>query len=140
MTDYLDSMARWAETQGYGVYEPTDASRPSIYVLRKPDDVALLPDEYLAFVPRGGASDRTFGTLQARPNVTVIVRGARNDPSGPHDVSWRLYYAMDAIVNEEVEGTYFLRWENNITPDWTDQDSEGRSLYTTDWTVWLDAI
>jgi hypothetical protein len=138
MTDFLDAMATHLVAGSFGVYEPDDGSAPTIYVLRSPDDVGtVVADACISLVPRGGPVDQTFTVEYGRPNVTVIVRGAPDDPNGPNDVAWALWAYMNQVANETIDGIDFLRWSPNLTPNFLQEDEMKRTEIALEYEVWL---
>lgn len=136
MTDYLDAMAEYLVDGGFGVYQPSAGAMPTIFVLRSFDD-ALVGDATVSLVPRGGLVDDTFGEEYARPNVTVVVRGAIGDTTGPHAVAWAVYQYMNPVANAVIHGVSFMRLQCMRTPEFLQEDGKRRTEYTIEFEVWL---
>jgi hypothetical protein len=135
MSDYLDAMGAYLADGGFGLYQP-GSGVPTIFVLRSFDD-PLVGDATIALIPRGGLVDDTFSETHARPNVTVVVRGAVGDATGPHDVAWAVYQYMNPVANAVIHGVPFIRWQCMRTPDFLQEDGQRRTEYTIEFEVWL---
>lgn len=136
MTDYLDALAEYLADGGFGVYSPVAPAMPSIFVLRSFDD-PIVGDATISLIPRGGLTDDTFAVTRMMENLTVIVRGAVGDTSGPYATSQSVFDYMNPVANETIHGIEFIRLQCQRTPAFLQEDGQRRTEYSIEFQVWL---
>lgn len=127
---FLDALAGHIATGGFGI------AGTSIVVGAPPDD-DISPDEMVGLVDRQGLVMETFTAEYGRPNLTVVVRGPREDSKVAEDKAWAIWRYLNTISNSTIGGVEIQRMKPSGTPGFLRVDAKRRTDYTMEYEVWL---
>ena len=119
----------------HGVTTPISISRlPDTEALESSDKIALFQyngDDPI-FVPE-------YPTVKyERPRLNVLTRS--EDPDLAKSYAQTVFLLLSAIVNTSINGHFFQRVKPNGSPFLLQRDEMDRTIYSTNYSVWKEAV
>lgn len=111
-------------------------------VIGPPEDDDSNDDLCIGLVDRSGPTDETFTTVTGRPNLTVVVRGPKNNAPVAFDVAQALFLWLTRPehANFQMGDTPMQRLDPIAWPGRLRRDSVGRTDVVAEIGVWLGEL